>query len=89
MTLVAATGPPPRPRRPSRSLGSVLSLSLHPRLCVVQWPPNFKFSNVDKYEAKLDPEGWLAIYSKVAHAIEASEDVMVPYLSIVLVQDTL
>jgi hypothetical protein len=30
-TQVAATGPPPRPWRPSRSLGSVLSLSLHPR----------------------------------------------------------
>jgi hypothetical protein len=51
-----------------------------PRLHVVQWPPNFKVSNVDKYEAKLDPEGWLADYSIAARADGASEDVMAAYL---------
>jgi hypothetical protein len=29
--------------------------TLSPRLCMVQWPANFKVSSVDKYEAKLDP----------------------------------
>jgi hypothetical protein len=29
-------------------------------------PPNFKVSNVDKYEPKQDPEGWLAVYTTAA-----------------------
>jgi hypothetical protein len=36
------------------------------------------------YEAKLDPESWLTIYSMAAQADGASEDVMTTYLSIVL-----
>jgi hypothetical protein len=29
--------------------------ALTPRLWTIQWPPNFKVSNVDKYEPKQDP----------------------------------
>jgi hypothetical protein len=28
--------------------------------------PNFKVSNVDKYEPKQDPGGWLAVYTTTA-----------------------
>jgi hypothetical protein len=31
--------------------------ALTPRLRAIQWPPNFKVSNVDKYEPKQDPGG--------------------------------
>jgi hypothetical protein len=60
-------------------------------LCLraIQWPPNFRVSNVDKYEPKLDPGGWLAIYTTAARAAGATEDVMTPYLPIVLRQDVL
>jgi hypothetical protein len=36
---------------------------LTPHLRAIQWPPNFKVSNVDKYEPKQDPGGWLAVYT--------------------------
>jgi hypothetical protein len=52
-------------------------------------PPNFKVSNVDKYEPKQDPGGWLAVYTTTARAAGASEDVMIAYLPIVLGQDAL
>jgi hypothetical protein len=49
---------PPRdkhhPRRPEDTCGVT---ALTPRLRAIQWPPNFKVSNVDKYEPKQDPEG--------------------------------
>jgi hypothetical protein len=46
-------------------------------------------SNVDKYEPKQDPEGWLAVYTTAARAAGATEDVMTTYLPIVLGQDAL
>jgi hypothetical protein len=52
-------------------------------------PPNFKVSNVDKYEPKQDPGGWLAVYTTAARAAGASKDVMTAYLPIVLRQDAL
>jgi hypothetical protein len=63
--------------------------ALTPRLRAIQWPPNFKVSNVDKYEPKQDPGGWLAVYTTFARAVGASEDVMTAYLPIVLGQDAL
>jgi hypothetical protein len=51
--------------------------------------PNFKVSNIDKYEPKQDPGGWLAIYTTVARATGATEDVITAYLPIVLGQDAL
>jgi hypothetical protein len=51
--------------------------------------PNFKVSNVDKYEPKQDPGGWLAVYTTAARAAAATEDVMNTYLSIVLRHDAL
>jgi hypothetical protein len=63
--------------------------ALTPRLRAIQWPPNFKVSNVDKYEPKQDPGGWLAVYTTAARAAGASEDVMTAYLPIVLGQDAL
>jgi hypothetical protein len=63
--------------------------TLTPRLRAIQWPPNFKVSNVDKYEPKQDPGGWLAVYTTAARAAGATEDVMTAYLPIVLVQDAL
>jgi hypothetical protein len=62
---------------------------LTPRLKAIQWPPNFKVSNVDKYEPKQDPGGWLAVYTTAARAAGATEDVMTAYLPIVLRQDAL
>jgi hypothetical protein len=62
---------------------------LTPRLRAIQWPPNFKVSNVDKYEPKQDPGGWLAVYTTAARAAGATEDVMTAYLPIVLGQDAL
>jgi hypothetical protein len=52
-------------------------------------PPNFKVSNIDKYEPKQDPGGWLAVYTTAARAAGASEDVMTAYLPIFLGQDAL
>jgi hypothetical protein len=51
--------------------------------------PHFKVSNVDKYEPKQDPGGWLAVYTTAARATGASEDMMTAYLPIVLEQDAL
>jgi hypothetical protein len=62
---------------------------LTPCLRAIQWPPNFKVSNVDKYEPKQDPGGWLAVYTTAARAARATEDVMIAYLPIVLGQDAL
>jgi hypothetical protein len=58
-------------------------------LRAIQWPPNFKVSNVDKYEPKQDSRGWLAVYTTAARAAGATEDVMTAYLPIVLGQDAL
>jgi hypothetical protein len=63
--------------------------ALTPRLRAIQWPFNFKVSNVDKYEPKQDPGGWLAVYTTAARAAGATEDVMTAYLPIVLGQDAL
>jgi hypothetical protein len=63
--------------------------ALTPRLRAIQWPPNFKVSNIDKYEPKQDPRGWLVVYTTVARAAGATEDVMTTYLPIVLGQDVL
>jgi hypothetical protein len=63
--------------------------ALTPRLRAIQWPPNFKVSNIDKYEPKQDSEGWLAVYTTAARAAGATEDVMTAYLPIVLGQDAL
>jgi hypothetical protein len=62
---------------------------LTPCLRAIQWPPNFKVSNVDKYEPKQDPGGWMVVYTIAARAAEATEDVMTAYLPIVLGQDAL
>jgi hypothetical protein len=51
--------------------------------------PNFKVSNVDKYEPKQDHGGWLVVYTTAARAAGATEDVMTAYLLIVLGQDAL
>jgi hypothetical protein len=51
--------------------------------------PNFKVSNVDKYEPKQDPGGWLVVYTTGARAAGVMEDVMIAYLHIVLGQDAL
>jgi hypothetical protein len=63
--------------------------ALSPHLRAIQWPPNFKVSNIDKYEAKQDLGGWLAVYTTVARATGATEDVMTAYLPIVLGHDAL
>jgi hypothetical protein len=63
--------------------------ALTPCLRAIQWPPNFKVSNFDKYEPKQDPRGWLAVYTTAARAVGATEDVMTAYLPIVLGQDAL
>jgi hypothetical protein len=62
---------------------------LTPCLRAIQWPPNFKVSNVDKYEPKQDSGGWLAVYITAARAAGATEDVMTAYFPIVLGQDAL
>ena len=81
---------PPRDRRHPRRQEDTCGVSaLTPRLRAIQWPPNFKVSNVDKYEPKQDPGGWLAVYTTAARAAGASEDVMTAYLPIVLGQDAL
>jgi hypothetical protein len=52
-------------------------------------PMAFKVSNIDKYEPKQDPGGWLVVYTTTPRAAEATEDVMMAYLPIVLWQDAL
>jgi hypothetical protein len=58
---------PPRERHHHRRQEDSCGVSaLTPHLRAIQWPPNFKVSNVDKYEPKQDPGGWLAIYTTAA-----------------------
>jgi hypothetical protein len=81
---------PPRDRHhPRRQEDTCGVTALTPGLRAIQWPPNFKVSNVDKYEPKQDPGGWLTVYTTAARAAGASEDVMTAYLPIVLGQDAL
>jgi hypothetical protein len=81
---------PPRDRHHHRRHEDTCGVStLTPRLRAIQWPPNFKVSNVDKYEPKQDPGGWLAVYTTATRAAGATEDVMTAYLPIVLGQDAL
>jgi hypothetical protein len=81
---------PPRDRHHHQRQEDTCGVSaLTPRLRAIQWPPNFKVSNVDKYEPKQDPGGWLAVYTTAARAAGATEDVMTAYLPIVLGQDAL
>jgi hypothetical protein len=81
--------PPWDKHHPQRQEDTCGVSALTPRLRAIQWPPNFKVSNVDKYEPKQDPGGWLAVYTIAARAAGASEDVMTAYLPIVLGQDAL
>jgi hypothetical protein len=49
---------PPRDQRHHRRQEDTCGVSaLTPRLRAIQWPPNFKVSNIDKYEPKQDPGG--------------------------------
>jgi hypothetical protein len=81
---------PPRDRQHHRRQEDTCGVStLTPRLRAIQWPPNFKVSNVDKYEPKQDPRGWLAIYTTADRAAGATEDIMTAYLPIVFGQDAL
>jgi hypothetical protein len=81
---------PPRDRHHNRRLEDTCGVSaLTPRLRAIQCPPNFKVSNVDKYEPKQDSGGWLAVYTTAARPARATEDVMTAYLPIVLGQDAL
>jgi hypothetical protein len=81
---------PPRDRHHNHRQEDTRGVSaLTPRLRAIQWPPNFKVSNIDKYEPKQDPEGWLVVYTTAARAAGATEDVMTAYLPIVLGQDAL
>jgi hypothetical protein len=76
---------PPRDRHHHRRQEDTCGVSaLTPRLRAIQWPPNFKVSNIDKYEPKEDPGGWLSVYTTAAQAAGATEDVMTAYLPIVL-----
>jgi hypothetical protein len=84
------TRSPPRDRQYDHRQEDTCGVSaLNPRLWSIQWPPNFKVSNVDKYEPKQDPRGWLAVYTTTAQAARATEDIMTAYLPIVLGQDAL
>jgi hypothetical protein len=84
------TDSPPRGRQHDHRQEDTCGVSaLTPRLRAIQWPPNFKVSNVDKYEPKQDPGGWLAVYTTAARAAGATEDVMTTYLPIVLGKDAL
>jgi hypothetical protein len=81
---------PPRDRHHDHQREDTCGVSaLTSCLRAIQWPPNFKVSNVDKYEPKQDPGGWLAVYTTVARAAGATEDVMTAYLPIVIGQDAL
>jgi hypothetical protein len=84
------TRSPPQDRRHDHRQEDTCGVSaLTPRLRAIQWPPNFKVSNVDKYEPKQDPGGWLTVYTTAAQAAGATEDVMTAYIPIVLGHDTL
>jgi hypothetical protein len=84
------TDSPPRDRHYERRQEDTCGVSaITPRLRAIQWPPNFKVSNVDKYGPKQDPGGWLAIYTTAARAAGATKDVMTAYLPIILGQDAL
>ena len=79
------TRSPPRDRRRDHRQEDTCGVStLNPRLWAIQWPPDFKVSNDDKYERKQDPLSWLAIYTTAAWAARATEDIMTVYLPIVL-----
>jgi hypothetical protein len=81
---------PPRDRHHHRRQEDTCGVSaLTPRLRAIQWPPNFKVSNVDKYEPKQDLGGWLAVYTTTTREAGATEDVMTAYLPIILGQDVL
>jgi hypothetical protein len=81
---------PPQDRGHNRRQEDTCGVSaLTPCLKAIQWPPNFKVSNVDKYEPKQDPGGWLAVYTTAARAAGATEDVITMYLPIVYEKDTL
>jgi hypothetical protein len=80
---------PPRDRHHRRQEDTCGVSALTPRLRAIQCPPNFKVSNVDKYEPKQDPGGWLAVYTTAARAAGATEDVMTAYLPIILRKDAL
>jgi hypothetical protein len=81
---------PPRDKQHHRRQEDTCGVSAFtPRLRAIQWPPNFKVSNVDKYEPKQDPEGWLDVYTTAAKVAGATEDIMIAYLPIVLGQDAL
>ena len=83
---------PPRDRRRDlrwEDRGTCGVFALTARLRAIQWPPYFKVSNVDKYEPKQDPGGWLAVYTTAARATRVTEDIMIVYLPIVLGQDVL
>jgi hypothetical protein len=81
--------PPQEKHHHQRQEDSCGVSTLTPRLRAIQWPPNFKVSNIDKYEPKQDPGGWLAVYTTAARAAGATKDVMTAYLPIVLGQDAL
>jgi hypothetical protein len=84
------TDSPPRDQHHERRQEDTCGVStLTPCLWAIQWPPNFKVSNIDKYEPKQDPGGWLAIYTTTARATGATEDVMIAYFPIILMQDAL
>jgi hypothetical protein len=81
---------PPRDRHHNRRQEDTCGVSaLTPCLRAIQWPPNFKVSNVDKYEPNKDPGGWLAVYTIAARAAGETENVMTAYLPIVLGQDAM
>jgi hypothetical protein len=81
---------PPRDRHHHRQHEDTCGVSaLTPRLRAIQWPPNFKVSNVDKYEPKQDLGGWFTVYTTTARAAGATKDVMNAYLPIILGQDAL
>jgi hypothetical protein len=51
----------------TRRTGGTCGVStLTARLRVIQWPTNFKVSNVDKYAPKQDSADWLAVYTTAA-----------------------
>jgi hypothetical protein len=84
------TDSPPQDRHHERRQEDTCGVSaLTARLKAIQWPPNFKVSNVNKYEPKQDPGGWLAVYTIAVRAARTTEDVMTAYLPIVLGQDAL
>jgi hypothetical protein len=67
------TNTAPAPSTVAQAQGMFGVSAFNPRLRTIKWLFNFKVSNVNKYEAKVDPGGWLTVYSMVTHAAEASE----------------